>query len=129
MNRILTSIALLLALPAAATDVSQPTLDELVWVARPIVLFADNSEDPRLKLQLSMIEAEAEALEERDVVVIVDTEAESALRTRLRPRDFTFVLIGKDGQIKYRRPTPVPVREISRVIDRMPLRRQEIGRD
>jgi hypothetical protein len=37
-----------------------------------------------------------------------------------------FVLIGKDGQIKQRKPRPWNVREISRTIDKMPMRQQEI---
>ena len=34
------------------------------------------------------------------------------------------VLVGKDGEVKYRKPSPVTVREVIRLIDRMPLRRQ-----
>ena len=34
----------------------------------------------------------------------------------------------KDGQVKLRKPFPWDVREISRAIDKFPLRRQEIGR-
>ena len=36
--------------------------------------------------------------------------------------------LDKDGQVKQRRPLPWDVREISRAIDKLPLRRQEIGR-
>jgi len=38
-----------------------------------------------------------------------------------------LVLIGKDGGVKLRKPFPWNVREISRVIDKMPMRRQEIN--
>jgi hypothetical protein len=37
-----------------------------------------------------------------------------------------MVLVGKDGQIKLRKPLPWDVREISRVIDKTPLRQQEL---
>jgi len=62
------------------------------------------------------------------VVIIVDTDpsGESALRTKLRPRGFMMVLIGKDGQVKLRKPLPWDVRELTRSIDKMPLRRQEM---
>ena len=50
----------------------------------------------------------------------------SALRERLRPRDFMLVVMGKDGEIELRKPNPWPGREISRSIDKMPLRQQEI---
>ena len=103
-------------------------LDQYRWTARPIVVFADSALDPRVRQQLDMLEARAAELEERDVVIIVDTEEGGALREELRPRDFMFVLIGKDGEVKYRKPDPVSVREIIRLIDRMPLRLQEMGR-
>ncbi|MEO0387897.1 MAG: DUF4174 domain-containing protein [Pseudomonadota bacterium] len=114
--------------PALAADLSQEKLDTLRWEARPVVIFADSPNDPRVADQLQLLEAEAAALEDRDVVILVDTDpsARSYLRQKLRPRDFGFVLIGKDGQVKYRKPDPVPVRELVRLIDRMPMRQQEI---
>ena len=65
---------------------------------------------------------------ERDVVVITDTDPEgrSALRKKLRPRGFMLTLIGKDGGVKLRKPFPWDVRELTRQIDKMPIRRQEI---
>jgi hypothetical protein len=67
-------------------------------------------------------------LKDRDVVVITDTEPsqKTDLRQKLRPRGFMLVLIGKDGGIKLRKPSPWNVREISRIIDKMPMRRQEM---
>lgn len=64
----------------------------------------------------------------RDVVVIVDTDpdAKSELRTKLRPRGFMMVIVGKDGGVKLRKPSPWTVREITRQIDKMPLRQEEI---
>ena len=38
------------------------------------------------------------------------------------------ILIGKDGQVKLRKPSPWNIREIARVIDKMPIRQQEIAR-
>jgi hypothetical protein len=37
-----------------------------------------------------------------------------------------LALIGKDGEIKLRKPAPWDVREITRSIDKMPLRAQEM---
>jgi hypothetical protein len=48
------------------------------------------------------------------------------LRTKLRPRGFMVVLIGKDGGVKLRKPFPWDVREFSRSIDKMPMRQQEL---
>ena len=64
----------------------------------------------------------------RDVVVLTDTnpDARQPLRLRMRPRGFMLVLVGKDGGIKLRKPFPWSVREISRSIDKMPIRQREI---
>ncbi|MGB0497800.1 MAG: DUF4174 domain-containing protein [Rubricella sp.] len=113
---------------AMAQEPGEDPLAEYLWVARPAIIFADSPLDPRLVQQLAAFEERRAELDERDVVVIVDTERSSPLRTALRPRDFQFVLIGKEGQVIYRRPEPVTVREIIRLIDRTPLRQQEIGR-
>ena len=62
------------------------------------------------------------------MVVIIDTApaAKSPIREALRPRGFMLVLIGKDGQIYLRKPFPWHVREITRSINKMPIRQQEL---
>ena len=67
-------------------------------------------------------------LAERDVVVIIDTDpaAKSALRMSLRPRAFMLAIIDKEGSTAIRIPAPWDVREISRNIDKTPLRQQEV---
>ena len=103
-------------------------LDDFLWLNRPIVVLADSPDDPRFLEQLRLLEERLPDLKERDVVVITDTDPsqQTDLRQALRPRGFMLVLIGKDGGIKLRKPSPWSVREISRVIDKMPMRRQEI---
>lgn len=103
-------------------------IESFLWLNRPIVVFADSPADPRFVEQMTLLEADVAALAERDVVVLTDTDprAESPLRTELRPRGFMMVVIGKDGGVKLRKPFPWDVREISRVIDKMPMRQQEI---
>ena len=103
-------------------------LNDFLWVARPLVVFADSPNDPRLAEQLALIEARPEPLIERDVVVIVDTDRASGsdVRRQLRPRGFMLVIMGKDGEVELRKPAPWDVREITRTIDKMPLRQQEI---
>ncbi len=116
-----------------ATLATAPLADPLepyLWQNRPIVVFANTPDDLLFKRQMELlVDGEAE-LEERDVVVIVDTDADAEetteLRKKLRPRGFQLVLIGKDGQVKLRKPRPWTVRELSRVIDKMPMRQQEL---
>ena len=103
-------------------------LTEFLWQARPIVVFADSPNDPRFEQQMALLEEQAAALKTRDVVILTDTDPQNAseLRKSLRPRGFMMVLIGKDGGVKLRKPFPWNVREITRSIDKMPLRQQEI---
>ena len=114
--------------PSRVFDASEVTLDEFRWIARPIVVFGESPFDPQFQQQMELLAAEAEELVLRDVVVIVDTapEALSEVRRKLRPRAFMLALIGKDGEVKLRKPAPWDVRELSRSIDKMPLRQQEI---
>ncbi|RBI86686.1 hypothetical protein DRV85_04465 [Rhodosalinus halophilus] len=109
-------------------DGTDATLEEFLWVARPVVVFADSPADPRFVQQMEAIRARQEALAERDVVVLTDTDpsARSELRRELRPRGFMLAIIGKDGTLIVRKPLPWDVREITRSIDKQPLRQQEI---
>ncbi|TDE41210.1 DUF4174 domain-containing protein [Antarcticimicrobium sediminis] len=125
---------------AAPTEDSQPAeepfirpvgeteLSTFLWRNRPIVIFSDTPADPRFADQIAMLEAEAERLMVRDVVVLIDTDpaARSPAREKLHPRGFQFVLIAKDGTVALRKPAPLSVREITRTIDKMPMRLREI---
>jgi hypothetical protein len=112
-------------------QISTPESDNLIdflWKARPIVVFADTDNDPRFEQQIALLRANAAALAERDVVVLTDTNPAfgSELRKKLRPRGFMIVALGKDGGIKLRKASPWDVREITRVIDKMPMRQREV---
>ncbi|MDP5308005.1 DUF4174 domain-containing protein [Paracoccus sp. 2205BS29-5] len=103
---------------------------DFLWTARPVVVFADTPDDPAFREQMQALRSRPGMLAERDVVVITDADpaAASPWRRQLHPRGFSLVVIDKDGQVKQRKPAPWDVREISRAIDKFPLRRQEIGR-
>ncbi len=104
------------------------SLEEFLWIKRPIVVFADSPADPRFIEQMALINDRLHELESRDVVVLTDTDpsARSALRRQLHPRGFMLALVGKDGVVYLRRPLPWDVREITRSIDKRPIRQQEI---
>ena len=130
----------LFASPIGAADADLPIADvpilqgkeadlnEFLWIKRPVVVFADSPADPRFVQQINALSDRLDDLAERDVVIITDTDPSnpSAIREKLRPRGFMLVLIGKDGMVKLRKPVPWDVRELSRSIDKMPLRQQEI---
>ena len=126
MRFLVAALICLMSGPVSAND--DPKLEDFLWVARPIVVFADSGSDPAVAEQLQYLEQQRNELDERDVVILVDTDpaANSALRQKLRPRGFMFVLVSKEGEILLRKPKPVTTREIIRQIDRTPLRRQEI---
>lgn len=131
--------AVILAAPAQAADATaqieetivtadQVSLDDLRWLKRPVIVFADSAADPRYVQQMQFLTERLDALEDRDVVVITDTDPaqRSDVRRALRARGFMLVIMAKDGTIVTRKPSPWDVREISRSIDKLPLRQQEI---
>ena len=103
-------------------------LNEFLWTNRVIVVFADSPADPRYVEQLDLLNKELAALGERDVLILTDTNPKtlSPIRTQLRPRGFSMVLIGKDGEVKLRKPRPWSVREISRSIDKFSDRQNKV---
>ena len=111
-------------------DGASADLEALRWTARPIIVFADTPADPRFDEQMGLIAERPAELAERDVVVITDTDpaAMSDVRRKLRPRGFMLALIAKDGTVNLRKPFPWDVREISRAIDKMPMRQEELRR-
>ncbi|MFT5868545.1 MAG: hypothetical protein ACI8TF_000650 [Paracoccaceae bacterium] len=118
-------VAALVPLDAAGLNI-----DDFLWASMLIVVFADTPADPRFQEQLRLLADRPQPLLDRDVVIIVDADpaARSEIRLNLRPRGFGLVLIGKDGSVGLRRPSPRDVREIIRGIDNMPLRIEEIRR-
>ena len=141
MRRILGIVLLTLSpVPALAADSSgaveaplirpagDSDLGEFLWIYRLVVVFADTPADPRFKDQISNLAAEIDRLADRDVVVLTDADpaAKSPLRGKLRPRGFALVLVAKDGSVILRKPLPLTVREITRTIDKMPMRLREV---
>ncbi len=114
--------------PAQIFDATEVEIEDFRWLARPVVVFADTEADPRFRQQMERIRSRIDVLADRDVVVITDTDpsARSDARQALRPRGFMLALISKDGSVIQRKPLPWDVREISRSIDKLPLRQQEI---
>jgi len=133
-------ISTFFAVPGMAQSVDEPPpvptveaadagdLSQFLWKNRVLVIFSDSPGDPRFTEQIGFIEARVDDLVDRDVIVLIDTDPATAstLRQKFRPRGFMLVLIGKDGNVYLRKPRPWKVREISRSIDKMPIRREEM---
>ena len=114
--------------PSRIFSTSDVDLSDMIWVARPLVIFTNSPLDPTFKEQMALLQEGLDMILERDVMIVVDTnpKLKTALRKNLRPKGFVWVLIGKDGSVKLRKPFAWDMREISRVIDKMPMRQQEI---
>ena len=112
---------------SAQTPANQITLADLIYLKRPVIVFADSPADPAFLRQIDLLSRDPAALEARDVIVITDTDpaTPSAIRLKLRPRGFSLVLIDKDGKTTLRKPLPWDIREITRAIDKFPSRREE----
>ncbi|MEY4695779.1 MAG: hypothetical protein RIT14_207 [Pseudomonadota bacterium] len=116
------------AVDFAPVPAASVALVDLLYLKRPVVVFADSPNDPNFLRQMDLLSREAAELSERDVIVVIDTDpaALSDWRKTLRPRGFSLVLMDKDGKAVIRKPLPWDVREITHAIDKFPLRRQEI---
>ena len=114
--------------PSRIFSTSDVDLSDMVWVARPLIIFTNSPLDPTFKEQMALLQDGLNMILERDVMIVVDTnpKLKTALRKNLRPKGFVWVLIGKDGSVKLRKPFAWDMRELSRVIDKMPMRQQEI---
>ena len=49
-----------------------------------------------------------------------------SIRKRFNFDNFNLILIGKDGGVKYNNNEPVKINKIFEIIDKMPMRMQEI---
>lgn len=114
--------------PPLIVSASDVVLTDLLWLKRPLLVFADSPKDPNFIRQMQMLDRNPADLLDRDVLVIIDADptANSAIRQKMRPRGFSLVLMDKDGEPEIRKPLPWDVREISRAIDKFPLRLQEV---
>lgn len=111
--------------PHAAAEIA---FEPQRYHTRPLVVFADSAENPQFVQQMILLNRNLPDLAERRVVVVVDTdpEAQTEWRKILRPRGFSLVLLDTDLKPVWRKPSPWDVREVSRSIDRLPSRRQDL---
>lgn len=110
--------------PVPASEVVEA---DLLFLRRPVIVFADSPNDPAFVRQMELLARYYDQLADRDVILITDTDpaASSALRKKLRPRGFSLVLMDKDWKPMIRKPLPWEGREIVNSIDKMPIARTE----
>ncbi|TCP91990.1 uncharacterized protein DUF4174 [Sphingomonas sp. PP-CE-1A-559] len=119
---------LILAVALAAT----PTIAQMKWERRVLIVSAPTAEDPALTEQRSILAAWKSSAAARDLTVVEivgDTvrgagDPAAALRRKYRlPASFTAILIGKDGGEKLRSAKPFPAAALEATIDAMPMRK------
>lgn len=115
--------------------------DPYLWKYRPVLIFAPNAANADLVRQRAVVASRGELLRERDVAVVyVVGESVSAqfgpepgigaagLRAKygIAIGQFRAILVGKDGGVRLRSPSPLSADRLSSVIDGMPMRRDEM---
>jgi Domain of unknown function (DUF4174) len=122
---------------------AEATKDPYLWKYRPVLVFAPDGADAKLRQQKSIIAAQSGVMRERDIVVVYVVGGDvshafgpapggdaSALRARygVASGAFAALLVGKDGGVKLKSSEPLSAGRLSSVIDAMPMRQDEMQR-
>lgn len=125
----------LIALAAAITaaPASPPTVGQLRWKSRVLLVTAPRDTDRAATDQRRIYAEMAGSSDDRDLVLVevlgnsvrgASDGAAGLRRAYHLPVDrFTVILIGKDGGEKLRAHAPLSLATLSRTIDAMPMRR------
>ncbi|MEM1275997.1 MAG: DUF4174 domain-containing protein [Pseudomonadota bacterium] len=114
-------------IPFAFVALSNPALEPFAWEKRPILVFGTEG-DPQIDEQMALFSEAALELEDRRNVIIVETDPSSDLWQHFRPNGFTVILVGLDGGEKFRNSRITDPSELNELIDRMPMRQNEVMR-
>ena len=109
------------------------TLDAALGLRRVLLVSAASGDDPAVRRQREFFAAMGANARERDLVLVEAlgaTPGADALRRRLAldARQFTVLLIGKDGGAKLRATHVLGADDLLPVIDAMPMRQDEMRR-
>ncbi len=130
---------LLMAAPLTLQGPGRPaqvhTLDDARWNHRVLLVFPSEDRHAWAEQQRLVDEAR-DALESRDILVVMvgDTQAPVRLpdaaaaraRWKVGAHEGAAVLVGKDGGEKWRAPLPAPLAPVFSLVDRMPMRQEEL---
>ena len=103
---------------------------------RALYVFTPSGNDPRAVEQARSIRVNQPEADERQLLLVPEILGEAnperndqmALRQRfkIKPKDFTVILVGKDGGEKLRSSKPISFDKLQATIDSMPMRQQEM---
>ena len=119
-------------------------LDTFQWKNRLVFIFASSSTDHSYLNQKDEFEGKEDELNDRDIIVfelietgpsmmgkkLLTNEPQSYLRHKfgIPAAGYGFILLGKDGTVKLRAKEVVTSSDLFDLIDRMPMRQEEIKR-
>jgi hypothetical protein len=116
----------------AAALAASPTIAQMKWERRVLIVAALTAGDASLAAQRRILAGWKTSGDARDLTVVEvvgdqirgagDTAASIRHKYRL-PARFTAILIGKDGGEKLRSATPFPAAVLEQTIDAMPMRK------
>ncbi len=116
----------------AAALAASPTIAQMKWERRVLIVAAPAAQDPTLVEQRRILGSWSAKGDERDLTIVEVVgdqvrgagDTAPALRRKFRlPATFTAILIGKDGGEKLRSAHPFPTALLEQTIDAMPMRR------
>jgi Domain of unknown function (DUF4174) len=134
--------------PSAGCPAQPNTLRAMRGCYRPLLVFAPSLDNPQLVQEFNQLKAHAPELKSRSVLYVpivpeghnqpipgskvptarLSEDELAAMRHRFNVEqgDFLVILIGKDGLEKLSNKTPVPVDQLERLIDSMPMHKTEM---
>jgi len=125
--------ALAVTLGAGGSAIAAPDdpLSAYRWQSRVLVVTAPAEGDTKLDAQRAVLNAARAGGRERDLVILegvgMGAPAEALRRHLGLPADRSrAVLVGKDGGVKLASDEPIQTDKLFRVIDAMPMRRDEV---
>jgi hypothetical protein len=134
--------------PSAGCPAQPNTLLAMRGCYRPLLVFAPSLDYPQLIEEFNELKAHAPELKSRSVLYVpivpeghnqpipgskvptarLSEDELAAMRHRFKVEqaDFLVILIGKDGNEKLSNKTPVPADQLERLIDSMPMHKNEM---
>ena len=97
---------------------------------REILIFSPAKDNILLEKQIQIFEKDSDGLKERDLKISVNvwSAKQDAMHRKWKAdkNDFILILIGKDGQEKFRSEKPITLKQLYSIIDAMPMRKSEM---
>ena len=118
-------------------------MEGYLWEKRVLIIFTPSKDNPNFSQQVRQIDMmKLDEVKDRKLEIIYLIDRESVLingayvprlytppfyaHYNIKRSEFAAILIGKDGEEKYRAHAPISKGELIRMIDSMPMRQQEI---